>query len=252
MGGRADFGQAIKQLREAAGMTQKELGAALGYATDSVRHYEGGRRTPPPELGPKLDHYFKLPAPIMTLLCEKAQTDMTTLGELKEHEQRASRIRIWESRHVPGLLQTEAYARAILRDEKLLEDRLKRQRILSSDGPSVRVVIDESVLYRRVGTLAEFRDQLEHLIAPDRTWTIQVVPFVSGVHPGFRGSLWVLEFDDAMPVAYVEGNRIATLLDRPAIVGEVRDDFDEIQGLALPPDVSEEMIAAVIADLPED
>lgn len=228
MGGRADFGQALRKLRESAGMTQKDLGAALGYATDSIRHYEGGRRTPPPELGPKVDHHFNLPAPVMTLLCDKAQKDTTTFGELKEHEQRARRIRIWESRHVPGLLQTEAYARAILQDEALLRDRLNRQRILRPGGPSVRVVIDEAVLYRRVGTSSEFRKQLAHLIAPERHWSIQVVPFVTGAHAGFRGSLWILEFDDSMPLAYVEGNRVATIVDQPSVAGEIRDDFDEI------------------------
>jgi transcriptional regulator with XRE-family HTH domain len=234
-------------------MTQKELGAALGYATDSIRHYEGGRRTPPPELGPKLDHYFKLPAPVMNLMCEQAQKDLTTFGELKEHEQRAQRIRIWENRCVPGLLQTEAYATALLGDGSKVRERLARQAILDTDErPSVRVVIDESVLYRQIGSVPDFAEQLAYLIRSGAPWVVQVMPFRSGVHPGIDGAFWLLEFDDAMPLAFVEGNHVATLLDVPEQVGEIRDYFDEIQGLALSPEVSEEMIAAVIADLAED
>jgi transcriptional regulator with XRE-family HTH domain len=254
MGGRADFGQAIKKLREAAGMTQKELGAALGYATDSIRHYEGGRRTPPPELGPKLDHYFKLPAPVMNLMCEQAQKDMTTFGELKEHEQRARRIRIWENRFVPGLLQTEAYAKALLKYDDLVRERLDRQRVLAPErGLSLRVVIEESVLYRTTPNSADFAAQLSFLIRPDASWTLQVMPVGSGiVHPGWNGSLHVLEFDNEAPVAYVESSTSGTLIDTAERVGRLRNDFDEIQGLALSPQLSAEMIAVVIADISED
>jgi Domain of unknown function (DUF5753) len=131
----------------------------------------------------------------------------------------AASIRNFEPIVVPGLLQTEEYARKTLRNgpgeldredvERLVQVRMERQRILGrEDRPRLWAVLDEAVIRRLVGGPEVMREQLRHLIdcAEQGKTTLQVVPFGAGAHAGTTGPFVILEFPEPTDpdVVYVE------------------------------------------------
>jgi len=146
-------------------------------------------------------------------------------------EEAASQIRAYEVQFVPGLLQTEDYARAvtmlgysnpkeIIRRVKL---RMARQAILSRPNPpSLWVVLDEAVLRRPIGGLAAMRAQLKHLIEMSQrpNVTVQVIPFKAGGHAAAGGAFSLLRFaeHDLSDVVFLEQLNSAQYLDKPDVV----------------------------------
>ena len=134
----------------------------------------------------------------------------TTLLELIDYESAASAISQFETTFVPGILQIEEYASAILRVfhgetsapervDALVELRTRRRELLTSEhAPKFSFVLDESVIHRLVGSPSIMRQQLENLVnvAKLPNVVIQVVPFTAGQHPGMKGPFEVVEFDD--------------------------------------------------------
>lgn len=243
MSPRQQFGQILKDLRREKRLTQKELAQLLGYTEQYMRHIEAGRKSPPPDLGEKASGIFGIPVYILDRLCRDARTDPTPLGHLSDHERNATQIRSWDNRFVPGLLQTEAYMRAILRNEDDVAFRLERQKILPQT--EFHAVIDECVLLHQIGTPHQFRDQLRRLI----DYQVQIVP-AHGYHLGMDGPLIILELSDGSVVAWLEGQELrpGTILDTTEAVHTAEEIWRSVLMYALPPDLSGEMIAAVIDD----
>jgi hypothetical protein len=129
------------------------------------------------------------------------------------YESAAKSIFEFQLQGIPGLVQTEAYARAMLAvflpDEQLdtaVAVRIERQRrLLDDDPPTLNVLLDESVLLRAVGGEDVQREQLEHLMElAERPWLrISVVPLARGGHPGVAGSFRLLDLDPAVEMATV-------------------------------------------------
>ena len=135
-------------------------------------------------------------------------------------EMAAETIRTFELAVVPGLFQTEAYARALATSnsvgineeavEREVSLKLGRQKQLldgHAHAPEMLTVLDESVLRRRIGGPEVMRGQIQHLIDLNKQTAIQVVPFEHGSYPGTRGSFVIFEFPEELhsPVVYVEG-----------------------------------------------
>jgi transcriptional regulator with XRE-family HTH domain len=242
---RKRFGARLKKLRISRGWSQDELAAKLTYSGDYVRHIEAGRRTPPSTMGAKLDEICDVPAEIMADLCDEAQRDQTPINELRENEQSAKEIRIWEPRLLPGLLQNDAYAQAVLQDEEAVADRMERQKILTREDPvRLHVILDESVLWRKVGTSEQFRQQLHHLL----DLNVQIIPMSYGYHHGTVGPLIILDFDGQPTLVWREAQDIGTIADSPEAVQRARDVWEIALGLALSPEISAEMIRAIADD----
>lgn len=176
-------------------------------------------------------------------------------------EDDASSIREWSPTAIPGLLQTEDYARAVigasLRDDEAgvqrrVMARMTRKTLLgrtTPPAPEFTAVIDEAVLHRRVGGCGVMRSQLHALIDAGRrpNITVQVLPLGSGAHPGMEGAFILLAYPEeiAPAVGYVEtriGDRYA---ESAEILRLLRVDFDHLQAAALSPEESEERIAAL-------
>ncbi|MDX2974133.1 helix-turn-helix transcriptional regulator [Kribbella solani] len=147
----------------------------------------------------------------------------------------ASLIRTYEVMFVPGLLQTEEYARAVVQHGKSflphkevaqrVELRVTRQQILTRPNPArLWVVIDESVLHRPVGGAAVMRSQIEHLMmwAEQPNISLQVMPFSSVGYPGAGGAFSLLRFADGdLPdIVYIEHAASALYLDKLEEVDE--------------------------------
>jgi hypothetical protein len=176
-----------------------------------------------------------------------------TLLELIDYESAASAISQLEPMVVPGVLQTEEYARAVLRASygegspaelvpALVELRTKRRELLTTEGaPMFSFVLDESVIRRMAGGPATMSRQLGHLadLADLPNVTIQVVPFAVGLYPGTRGAFKVIEFDDEPDenVAFLEGPRGDFISDDPEETSGYLEIFKQVAQLALgPPD----------------
>jgi hypothetical protein len=173
----------------------------------------------------------------------------------------AVRIREYAAHTVPGLLQTEDYARAVLSVGRTLTSatqltervafRMDRQeRLCSDDCPDLVVILDESVLRRPIGSPAVMREQLRRLLATehDPHIAVQVLPFAAGAQPGMGGSLTVLTLDDGSEVAYTEGADFGQLIDEPEDVTAYLLSYDQLRANALPPDMSLDMLRSTMED----
>lgn len=178
-------------------------------------------------------------------------------------EESAARIQTFETQFVPGLLQTDEYARAVvsvgLPDatqeelENRVQLRLRRQRILTyTREPRLWAVIDEAVLYREVGGPGVMRDQLKYLldVTKQPTVSLQIVPFSAG-GGGAEGPFTVLRFaEPELPdIAYLEHLAGALYLDKPAEAELYTKVFHRLIAEAEPPAASRQRLANMLRDL---
>lgn len=156
------------------------------------------------------------------------------LIQLIEYESASSIIRNFQPMLIPGLLQTEEYATALIRN--LMRDapaeavnlrvdiRMKRQQLLQQpETPLMFFIMDEAAVRRLVGGQEAMRRQIQRLLddSDKPTVTIEVVPFSAGEHPGMQGPFMLFEFPDA-------ADDDALYLEGPDDVRLSRDDAEEI------------------------
>src|SRR5437660_4828520 len=157
-------------------------------------------------------------------------------------EAAASVIRTYQIQFVPGLLQTEGYARALIRQgsaateeeiERRGELRVSRQEILRRpDAPQLWAVVDEGALRRPVGSRQVVREQLQYLIevADHPAVTLRIMPFSAGAHPAMGGPFTILRFaePDLADVVYIEQLTSALYLDKPAEVDSYLEVMEQL------------------------
>ncbi len=174
-------------------------------------------------------------------------------------EQEASAITSFMMYCLPALLQTEAYARAIIRatapqmDPKILDQRvevrLRRQQLLAQDNPpKYRVLLDEAVLHRRVGGPAVMADQVSKVLslAGDAKATVQVIPFDFGAYAASDSNIVLLEFRESMPpVIFLEGLTNHQYLERASDLDRYREALEHLRDSALSPRASIERIREI-------
>jgi transcriptional regulator with XRE-family HTH domain len=176
-------------------------------------------------------------------------------------EESAESIRSYDAQFIPGLLQTEDYAAAVIalgefsleETERLVYLRKERQRRFSSGGLRLWAVIDEAALRRPVGSTSLMRDQLEHLLDSSDMpgFTLQVAPLPAG---GFApGSFCILGFavPDLPDVVYLEQLTSAMYLDKPSDVDRYVTAMDKLSAASAPPDESRQIIRAMLEDMEE-
>ena len=179
-------------------------------------------------------------------------------------ESEAVSKRVWESGFIPGLLQSEGYARAVIaagpepldpeRLESLVEARMKRQKILHRERPlMLHAIADEAALARGAGKREVMAAQLAHLAeaAQMPNVTFQVLPFAAGPHPGATGSLTILEYVDTgdPDVLYVETPAGSMYVEEDRDVKRNYRAFAHLIALALSPRGSMDLVAKYAADL---
>ena len=210
----AFFGEKLKRLREHAGMTQSEVAEQSNYSLSTVSAYETGNRLPSADFAERADKLFGSGDQLTEL--QKLVEQVSVLPWFRDRvavERQAKEILEYESYQIPGLLQTEDYARAIVSSVRpVLSDdaigravalRMTRQQILEPDdtipidqdnAPRLWVIIDESALYRAVGSAEIMREQRDYLVTMARrpNITIQVVPNAEGATCAFGRAFAVL------------------------------------------------------------
>ncbi|MFB7738792.1 Scr1 family TA system antitoxin-like transcriptional regulator [Streptomyces sp. NPDC056112] len=255
------FGSRVRRLRTAAGLTQAELGARTHVVSSRITQIERASGAKPTlGLARALDAALgadNLLVELWPYVYREAFPDWSRA--FMTHSERAVSIKEYAAHVVPGLLQTEAYARAVLsvgrtlNNQEQLEERitarLERQERLSAPGrPELWVILDEAVLRRPVGGQAVMREQLERLleVASESHVTVQVLPFDQGEHDAMGGSLTVLTMPDESEVAYTEGAHYGQLIEDSAEVRSFALTYDRLRAAALPPLMSLGMIRSVM------
>ncbi|MEU6508822.1 MULTISPECIES: helix-turn-helix transcriptional regulator [unclassified Streptomyces] len=173
----------------------------------------------------------------------------------------ASLIRVYEVQFVHGLLQTEEYARAVVRRgmkgaspddvERRVALRLERQRhLFAADAPEFHIVLDEAALRRPYGDREVMRGQLQHLIDVSERPNVrlQVMPFSFGGHSGESGAFTILSFPDAdlSDVVYLEQLTSALYLDKREDVAQYEQALKELQQDSPGPDESRDLLRGLL------
>ncbi|GAA2442593.1 helix-turn-helix transcriptional regulator [Actinomadura vinacea] len=180
-------------------------------------------------------------------------------------EDEASQIRDWQPQVVPGLLQTPDYAREVVMAltteatdiERHVAARMTRRSILSRpNAPELHVVLDEAVLYRRMGGAEAMRAQFDSLLTDARRphVSLQVLPFSRGRHPGLNGGFAVLTFEVGIDpdIAYLETPGGDIYLESEDDVTRRRVVFDELSEMAMCPDESQARIERAAREITAD
>jgi len=234
------LGKRLRRLRDRAGLTQSDLAKAVLTNKTAISEIELGRQVPKLDLVQRLEAALEADGVLMDFygLLSLGVQESAVVADV-EHE--ALAITDWESRSVPGLLQTSDYMRANMapsvpaeRLDAEVSIRLGRQGILAGllNG---WFILDESVLRREYGGKDVMRNQLIHLeqSAGLDNLHIQVMPFTSTRHPGGNGPLRVVEYRDKPGIWFTEGPRSGRMSDEREEVLQVMVTLNVIRAAAL-------------------
>ncbi|BCM66810.1 helix-turn-helix domain-containing protein [Streptomyces tricolor] len=257
------FGAELKRRREDAGLTQVELGARVFVSGAYIGQFEQAIRKPQLDIAKRIDEVLQTDG-IFERLCRKLIDDRRYaeyFAEVVELERVATKICEFAPTAVPGLLQTRAYAEAVtvaanpfVTDEyveEIVTARLERARILKdATRPEYWVVLHENVLRIPVGGPEAMAEQLEQIagLMRERAVWVTVVPYATGAHAAMIGSLKLMDFDDAPPVAYTETSFSGTLMDDPAVVKRAARAYDLLRVAALSPEASLALVESAAED----
>ncbi|MEU8121082.1 DUF5753 domain-containing protein [Spirillospora sp. NPDC049024] len=247
----------MRRLREGVGLSQEALGTKVGYTGKFVGLVETKKRRPNTKLSVAMDALFEIPKFFEAMLPRIAEEAGLPPGfwEYVEEEARASRIRMYNQNYIPGLLQTEDYARAVVKAgrrpdkvEELVATRMGRQEILLQElPPNVVVLLEEGVLRKVAGDLEITRQQLSRLLKliQEPNISIYVIPTNAQVFP--ESSFTVLSFDKEPDLGYEEsvGGR-GRLLEAGPQVTELGVGFETIRESALTAVDSEALIRSLL------
>ncbi|MFC6079974.1 helix-turn-helix domain-containing protein [Sphaerisporangium aureirubrum] len=258
---RARFAYEVRRYRLAAGMTQKQLGRRLGFSTSAVAMVETSKFRPSERFAELCDEVFGLDGVIAGLYAEVWPPPPPVPAHFRDwavEEQRATALRFWAPLLVPGLLQTEAFARRVIscspditedEVERRVAGRMQRRAVFSRvDPPAVMCLLDEGVLHRPVGGPAVMREQLEYLLDLSRrpNFTIQVVPYDAEVLSGLLGAYTIAEMRGNAYTVRVESQPSGrTVTDRATITNMVRR-YDAVRADAYPQHQSGKLIEEVV------
>ncbi|KAB2342929.1 hypothetical protein F8566_35785 [Actinomadura rudentiformis] len=223
------------------------MGEIIGRDRSLVAHVESGDTKLQEAHAKKLDHAWEAGALFRRLVkFAKAGHDVEWFKTHLELEARASELRIWELGWIPGLLQTEGYARAMFEAagvedvEEGVNSRLNRQGCLHrKPRPRVWVILDQGVIEQPVGSADVMREQLARLVEVARLphVTIRVVPREVGAHVGRDGSFKIITAAGS-DVVYAAAHSGGRLVEDPTEIASYRVWFDLIGDVALPKDAS--------------
>jgi transcriptional regulator with XRE-family HTH domain len=264
---RRRLGAELRRRRESAGVTIESVADRLECSASKISRIETGHTTATPrDVRELLGIYGAADAEceeLVQIAREARQKgwwhpySTVLTGAYVGLEAAAESIRAYEQQVVPGLLQTEAYARAMIRaarpditaDEvdRRVTVRLARQSLLTQDDPiSLWVVLDEAVVSRPVGGDAVMRAQLQRLAdaADLPNVTIQVLPFEVGAHAGMDGTFAILDFPEPSDpdVVYAENATGGLFLEKSDELRKYIFIFDHIRAAALRPENSVALI----------
>ncbi|MGW3952640.1 helix-turn-helix domain-containing protein [Streptomyces sp. NPDC004752] len=255
-------GRVVKACRERKGLTQAELGIAIGYSEEQVSSVERGRRAPSPAFLEAADQALDAGGLLIGLKKDVQQARYPKkVRDLAKLEAEAVEICAYDNSVVNGLLQTEEYLRAVFGSrrpafseeeaERLVVARLARQSIVDGQMiPAFSFVHDEATLRRRVGGRMVLRRQLERLleIGQMRNVEIQVLPMDREDNAGLGGPFHLLRLKEGTTVGHNEVQRTSRLISEPQEIQILELRYGVIRAQALSPRESLAFIEKVLGE----
>ncbi|MFH9732275.1 helix-turn-helix domain-containing protein [Streptomyces sp. NPDC017260] len=252
------YGFELRRHREAAGLTQRQLGDIVNYTGSLVGQIETARKLPTQEFSERVDAALGtggLLSRLVDLVMRSQQP--AWFQQVAELEVRAVEICTFQTHMIHGLLQTDAYVRAVLGtlDPTDLDDRtavrLARQRIFEKEEPPVFwTVLSEAALRQEIGGRKTMRGQLTHLLSfeDNPRINVQVLPFSAGAHAGLQGSFNLYRFARDPAIVYTEGYGTGHPTANPESVKDCSLRYDHLRAAALSLKDSAELIRRVMEE----
>jgi transcriptional regulator with XRE-family HTH domain len=244
-------------------MDRARLGALTGYSASTIASFEQGRRIPPSKFIDLADEVLEAGGVLKASKKEVARAQYPAFfRDAAKLEAEAVELHVYANQAVPGLLQTEEYARAIFTmmrppmDDELIEQRagarLARQEVLSSrDAPLASFVVDEAVLRRPIGGRGVLRGQLEHilLMGERRNIEMQVMPLGREENAGMAGPFTLIETKEGRRMAYAEVQNVSRLQTERDRVRALEVKYGIIRAQALTPRESSAYVEKLLGEL---
>ncbi|MFE9681142.1 Scr1 family TA system antitoxin-like transcriptional regulator [Streptomyces sp. NPDC006285] len=248
------FGLVHKAFRKRAGLTQEEFAPLVRYQPATVASIEQGRRLPPRVYVERAEEV--LDAFGVLRAAAKYATRQPGLASWfrgwADLEERAITLCTYECRVLPGLLQTDAYARAVIwsvplrptdeQVEQRVAARFARQELLStgSERPTAfSFIVEQAILERHTGGEDVTRELIDHLLdVNDRHWNveIQLMPLRQPVHAGLDGPMHLLETPEHEWFAYAEGQKTGHLISDRQAISVLQQRYAKMRSQALTPE----------------
>lgn len=250
----------LRKARQASELTQEQVASEMQWSLSKIIRIEGASTGISANDLKALLNLYKITDPeqvnLLLALAQAARRRSSlsayrdvapsSLLQLIEYESIAAVIWQFESVFIPGILQTEDYARSVIRSyydespgsDKLVDLRIQREELFdSADPPSFHFMLDEAVARRLVGGPSVMRHQLWHLleVAGKPNVTVEIIPFSAGVHPGMKGPFKILEFADPVDtdIVFLESPRGDNISDDPKETRSYRDAFERLEKVSL-------------------
>jgi hypothetical protein len=257
------FGKQLKRLRERKGWSQEAFGNRIGYSGEMVSKVENANNPPSRDFAVPCDREFPDMGGMFTALVDAAENSTSAYPSWfqtwVDAEKRASVLRGWEPLIVPGPLQTADYARTLFEAWRAVDGnrdvdrdvaaRLARQDIFDRPAPpSFGVVLDESVLYRCIGSPAVMHDQLLHLVEMSERprVSVQILPAEVGAHVGLGGAFIIASFAGDTPgMVYFETADEGEVSKQPGKLARMTVTYDALRDDALNARASRDLMRKV-------
>ncbi|MGW0137920.1 helix-turn-helix domain-containing protein [Streptomyces calvus] len=251
------FGAALKAFRERALLTQEQLAERLSYSHASVASVEQGRRMPTAAFVERAEEALEAFGVLRAMIRHVGRQRGLAVWfrEWAELEEVAVGLCTYECRVVPGLLQTEAYTRAVMLNvppppseeqlEQRIAARLARQELLRRRPPiAFSFIVEESVLLRHTGGEDVTRELIGHLLACTELWNVelQIMPLRQPYHAGTDGPMRLLETSEHQWFGYSEGQQTGQLISVPEDISLMQMRYAKMRSQALSPADSAELL----------
>ncbi|MER8070868.1 DUF5753 domain-containing protein [Streptomyces sp. NPDC094034] len=264
---RLRLGRRMRRLRERRGLSIRQLSEQVGgYSHSYLGRVELGDQLPSEALVRLLDQFFDTDgvlAELLELAHDSLIPDYSRMFISKEPS--AERIQVFTSSLIPGLLQTEEYARELFRrslpneSEDGLNERIairmRRQRVFDREEPlPYWAMIDEAALRRPTARKRHMVEQLRHLMkmAARPRITIQVLPFSKGMHPMLGGGLTLMTLKEGGTIALVESFDSGEAVESTKRVVELTEGLDLARSMALTDDDSLDLIRRYLKEYEDE
>ncbi|MGC5343735.1 helix-turn-helix domain-containing protein [Streptomyces sp. DT171] len=260
---RAFYGSELRREREAAGYSQGQLGERAFCSGSYIGQFEAATRRPQPDLSQLFDGIFGTGEHFQRL-CRLARKSKhaSYFADAAELEKQAKTICEYAPMLVPGLLQTEAYARVLVSAaqrfepevivEELVRTRLRRQTVLTGPtAPVLWAVLHEAVLRVRAASASVMAEQLVGIaetVRNNRRVMVQVLPFDAGADAFLNSTTISMTFVDGPPVAYTESAYTGQLIEETPLVAQYQRAYDLTKAASLSPEASLSLIESVAKD----
>lgn len=256
----ARFGAELRKYRLAANLTQAQLADRIGYSKSRIGNVERGDENPTYELIELCEKALGLEGALLTHWPAISGKGMPNwFQQWPPIERKADQLITTAPLIVPGLVQTEEYARAIFEGEphstpqqveEAVQARMERQAIFDRPTPpQFLAVVDEGILYRPVGDRSVTLRQLEHLITLAETewFTVQLLPYEGLCTAVLVGSALLAQENGVPTAAYVESALLGRVVDKPHEIKRIVDRLERVRSAALPEYLSVQRIKERVA-----